>query len=432
MKEMIINLLGSKRSFINIFSANTVVIIGNLLSVFLTPFILHRMGVKQYGIWVVLSSLVSYFSLSKFGFATQMLRDLSGKAKEAENKVINSVFFLILLIQLLLLPLLIFLSFWLKAFIKPGAAEYFSMSVISFYLLYAAFFFNFIGEAFANVFYSVSRHYFVNALSIIKTILNFVLIVLAAVYFPVNIVILSFITLALSISCTAALYYKSKEILPFKLHYKYFDKQYIKASLKPSLQYFIISIGALIIFQSDSLVISSFLGVTCVTSYALAYKIVEMPQRLLWNISDVMFPKVSNFYSSQKWSDLSLLIKKIFILIIPLEIILTIILYFFGADLLKIWVGRDYVINKGVLNIFIITFFSQTIAHTYGVIINAIGKQHMMSYMVILEAAINLVVSIILVQRIGIIGVALGTMIAHFCATGWFSIYYTHKNLKIA
>ncbi len=432
MFRKISSLLASKRSFVNILSTNAVSIVGVLAAIFLTPYILHTIGTNQYAIWIVLNSIVGYFSLSRLGFNTKMLRDLSAETGEGENKIVNSFLFSILFVQLLLFPLMLLSYFWLKIFIKPGAGEYLLTTVTPFYVLYFAFLFNVMRQVFATIFYSRNKHYFVNLIAILKIVLNFVLIILVGSRYTLNLLILSLITLGVSVIQMVLLCFKSKGIVSFSIRYRYFDRQYIKASLMPSLQYFVISIGALIIFHSDSLVISSLLGTGFVAIYAIGYRIVELPQRLLWNISDVLFPKLTKFYTKQNWADLSMLLKKIFCVVIPLNVILTIILYLFGTDLLRIWVGAEYVVAQGVLNIFIITFFFQTIAHTYGVIINAIGKQKVMAYMVTLEAGINLAISIILVQKIGIIGVALGTLIAHFCVTGWFSIYYAHKNLKVA
>ena len=75
-------------------------------------------------------------------------------------------------------------------------------------------------------------------------------------------------------------------------------------------------------------------------------------------------------------------------------------------------------------------FFVQDIAHVYTVIINAIGKHRELVYMIALEAFLNIAISIYLVGKIGVLGVAFGTMISHFCCTGWFAMYLTHRELN--
>ncbi len=418
-----------RKNFINISSTNLIPIVNLLITIVLTPYILHKIGTSQYGIWVVLNSMVAYLSLSGLGFNTKIFRDMSCEAETEINKTVNSFFFLILFVQVLLCPLIISAYFWLKIFIKPETMHLYTMGSISFYLLYFTFLFKIIGQVFETIFYSMSKHYVVNSVIILSRILNFLLIILIGSY-QLNVVILSFIGLGLSIVCMAVIYLKSKNVIAFTISYKYFDKQYIKTSLMPSLQYFMISIGALIIFQSDTLVISSFVGVSSVTAYSLGYRLVSIPQMMLWNFSDVLFPRISKLYSNSSWIELSVLLKKIFAIVIPLNIVLTIILYFFGTNLLKIWVGEEHVIAKDIFDIFIITFFSYTIAHTCGVIINAMGKQKIVSYIVMLESFINLIISLILVRKMGMLGVALGTLSAHLCTTGWFMIYYVCKNLK--
>jgi len=423
-------LLNAKRSILNISSMQSLSIISLLTTIVLTPFILHRIGSNQYAVWVILNTLIGYFGFSKIGFATKMLKDISAAGEERHSSIVSSVFFSVLAVQVVFLPILVFAANWLKVFIDPSNVVMYGQVIASFYFLYFAFFFTLLAGVFATIFYSKNKHYAVNACVAVRTVLNFLLIIVIGSIWGLNILILSAVTGGLSFGYLVYLYFQAKKLMDFRISFQSFDFSYIKKAFIPSLQYFLVSIGALIIYQSDTLIIASFLGAGAVTTYALGFRSVEIPQRMIWNVADVMFPKISHFYENKLWSDLSQVIKKIFIVIIPLNILLSLFLFIFGQKILAIWVGHEYVVAKNVLNIIILSFFIQTITHVYAVIINAIGQQREIAYVIAVEALLNIAISIYLVGHMGVIGVALGTLVAHVCATGWFAMYLTHRELN--
>jgi len=88
----------------------------------------------------------------------------------------------------------------------------------------------------------------------------------------------------------------------------------------------------------------------------------------------------------------------------------------FGAyPLLKLWVGYDYAIHSMLfLEVLVLGNAIRQLGCPYALVVVGTGKQHLATISGVVEAAVNVCVSIYLVQRIGAVGVAIGTLVGAF------------------
>jgi O-antigen/teichoic acid export membrane protein len=89
---------------------------------------------------------------------------------------------------------------------------------------------------------------------------------------------------------------------------------------------------------------------------------------------------------------------------------------FFGAyPLLSLWVGKRYATQSALyLEVLVLGNVVRQLAYPYILVVVATGKQHLATIGGIVEACVNIVLSIWLVQRIGAVGVAVGTLAGAF------------------
>ena len=92
----------------------------------------------------------------------------------------------------------------------------------------------------------------------------------------------------------------------------------------------------------------------------------------------------------------------------------------FGAyPLLKLWVGHDYALHSALfLEVLVLGNVIRMMAYPYSIAVVATGMQHLATMAAIAEAVVNVSVSIYLVQRIGAVGVAIGTFVGAFVCLG--------------
>jgi O-antigen/teichoic acid export membrane protein len=88
----------------------------------------------------------------------------------------------------------------------------------------------------------------------------------------------------------------------------------------------------------------------------------------------------------------------------------------FGAyPLLRLWVGHTYAIHCALfLDVLVLGNAIRQLGFPYSLVVMATGKQHLATFAGLAEAFVNVSVSLYLVQKIGAIGVAIGTVAGAF------------------
>jgi O-antigen/teichoic acid export membrane protein len=111
-------------------------------------------------------------------------------------------------------------------------------------------------------------------------------------------------------------------------------------------------------------------------------------------------------------------------------------LVFGGYPLLSLWVGKRYATQSAFyLTVLVLGNVVRQLVLPYILIVVATGKQHLATIAAIAEAAVNLAVSIWLVQTIGAVGVAVGTLVGAFVSLGvhlLVSMRYTQPTIHLA
>jgi O-antigen/teichoic acid export membrane protein len=110
--------------------------------------------------------------------------------------------------------------------------------------------------------------------------------------------------------------------------------------------------------------------------------------------------------------------------------------FVFGAyPLLKLWVGHDYAIRSALfLQILVLGNAIRQLGYPYSIVAIATGKQQLATIAGVGEAIVNMCVSIYLVQRIGAVGVAIGTLVGAFVSLGlhlFVSMKFTYSTISM-
>jgi O-antigen/teichoic acid export membrane protein len=87
--------------------------------------------------------------------------------------------------------------------------------------------------------------------------------------------------------------------------------------------------------------------------------------------------------------------------------------------LLKIWVGHQYAIRGALfLQVLVLGNVVRQLAGPYALVLLATGQQQLATVAAVAEALVNVSLSIYLVQRLGAVGVAIGTLVGAFVSVG--------------
>jgi len=95
---------------------------------------------------------------------------------------------------------------------------------------------------------------------------------------------------------------------------------------------------------------------------------------------------------------------------------------------IKLWIGDTFLLSNEVVFVIIFNFYLMGIRRTLWVFTNTLGLFYHFRYMPFIEITINLIVSIVLLKKFGIVGVFLGTMVSTIVTYLIREPYVLYKN----
>ena len=423
------NFSKNKGYYIDLGSSYGVIIINIIIPILLTPYLLDKLGGELYGLWVLLSSIIVYFHLSNLGMTTTYLKEISNKLDFIVfSKYTSTTFFFFLFVIFIMAVVFIIILFNLENIFLIGD-NLIETAKIVFLVLFFIFGLSLIGTIFDSILFANGFLYLKNIVAIITTSLSAIL-TYVVLDFGYSLIEISFIHLVVSFITLFIYYVISLKIVTVKISFKYFDFELLKSLFKPSLYYFLIGVSVMVSFYSDSIVISSFLGLTAVAIYSVAFKVINISEKILFKIVDIMFPDITRLFQEKKYDELLVKHNKVMLISLILGTMGYGLLYFFGIELIHFWVGEQYVVDAGVFYFLLAFSFIHIWNHVSSIFVMAMGLHREVSFSVTIEAFLNVLLSIVLLKYYGLMGVAMGTFFAHLLTNNWFTTYWFYKNIK--
>ncbi|PKM75896.1 MAG: sugar translocase [Firmicutes bacterium HGW-Firmicutes-15] len=95
---------------------------------------------------------------------------------------------------------------------------------------------------------------------------------------------------------------------------------------------------------------------------------------------------------------------------------------------IHIWIGDEYIFNEWIVFVIVLNFYLRGMRQPVLTFRDSLGLFWFDRYKSIVEALVNLVVSIILVKQIGFIGILIGTTISTITVCSWIEPYVLFKH----
>lgn len=206
------------------------------------------------------------------------------------------------------------------------------------------------------------------------------------------------------------------------------DRAELKDMFKDFFAAFLYRIDNVILSSTDNLVLTYFIGLATVGFYSNYTLLANSVKRFLSPILNSIRASLGSFIA-QKSNEESY---RIFQVINLITIILyggaTIGLFILSNKFINIWIGEDFTLSTMFVLFFSLEFYLKGMQHFLAQIRNAMGLFQQLKYRPLMSIIINLVVSITLVQYMGIVGVLLGTISAGLLTNMIFDpiVIHTH------
>lgn len=184
--------------------------------------------------------------------------------------------------------------------------------------------------------------------------------------------------------------------------------------LRSGWLFFILQFAAVLGFQSDNLVIAHFLGASQVSQYAVPMKLFMFVPSLINFFLIPLWPAYGEAIVRKDISWVLATFKRSLFISFSVSLVLSIFLVVFGRAIIGLWVGPeihpDLVFLVG-LGLWVVLL---GIAGPLSVFLNGANKIGFQSVSAIVMVICNIVLSIFLVQKIGVPGPVYGSLVSWF------------------
>lgn len=377
----------------------------------LVPLTLNYVTPAEYGIWLTISSIVSWLSFFDIGLGNGLRNKLSeANAKKQygdAKKYISTTYAAISVIAFFLL--LIFYLIY-KKINWQNILNIEDINNETLQLLFLMVVGSFCVQLIVRIINSILTALHHSALSGFITFLGqvgvligiFILKYFAEPNLFYLFIVLTIIPILVLLIATVLMFRKKLQYL--KPEFKFIRIKHLKRIFNIGGAFFIVQIGALVLFQTDNFIISNVLGPEAVTEFNIAFKLFSLTTMVTFIILTPYWSAYSDAWARQDFDWMRkniLIIRKIWILLS----LITVILYFAAPFLYNIWIGDTIKISSKVSFAMMIYSIVISFQASHNYIINGLGKIKLQMYLMLISAALNIPLAFYLGGIYGIPGV---------------------------
>ncbi|MGH9453776.1 MAG: lipopolysaccharide biosynthesis protein [Terriglobia bacterium] len=384
-----------------------------LVSLLITPFVIHSLGDRMYGIWALLATFVGYYGLLELGLSTAVGRyvamALGAGDQERCNYIFNTslvlfsalggVVMVFTLIAAAIAPHLVKSPqdgaiFW-KAILLLGASMALGFPVRVFKgVLNAHLRFDLTGEM------ELMIMAFRTALIIVVLLMGYKVVALAAVAFVAP------------LTGVFVYPYFLFQDLPFlRFSRRYWHRGTAREMLSYSAYSFIAHLGGILRGGIGPFIVAPFLGFAGVAHYKIAAMLATYYDELTGSLVGVFGPVFSRLEGAGDQEAIKRTLffsTKITVCVIGF---LAFGLIAMGKEFISRWVGSSYVDAYPCLVLLVLGFTCALCQRPSVYVLYAMFRHKFLAFLICVEGATNLTLGLIFVRHHGLTGVALGMCI---------------------
>jgi O-antigen/teichoic acid export membrane protein len=174
---------------------------------------------------------------------------------------------------------------------------------------------------------------------------------------------------------------------------------------------FLLNVSGRLILDTDAVLIGVMLGTSAVAAYQVALGPATAVRRAADQFNSVSLTAAASLKAQDEKARLQQLLVEATRAVTCVFLPCIALLAAWGDELLRLWVGPEYTSSYTTLVVLTIGVLAIAIQGTAGQVLLALERHRLMALIAGGEALCNVGLSIILAQRYGIVGVALGTAI---------------------
>lgn len=401
---------------------------------FLTPFILRQLGATTYGLWALIGSLVAYGSLLDLGIGNAVTKYTAEYTARGEDDRTRRLIATALRLYSLLGFIVVAATIALAPFVPRLLRVPLDQRPTAAWLVILAGLVTGIAlpcSTTGAVLRGLQRYDTLNVIYITGTCLSVIATIgvllldggvlgMVAVGIPVT-VIMQAISIAILVRVRPGLRFGWRDA----------DRSLVRPIMSFSAWLFLVDVAGRVQTKTDELVIGIFLPISAVTPYAIANRLSGLGQIVANQFLKVLLPLASQLHAENDTARLRALYITSTRLALALFLPMGCILFTLGQSIITAWVGPAYAGSVPIVAILTLASLFDITMWTAGSILPAMARHQPLAISALCSAGLNLGLSIALVQRFGVVGVALGTLIPTAIECIGFVLPYTMRVMGV-
>lgn len=412
-----------------------------LINLLFTPIMLHLLGTSEYGLYNTVASTISMLSILSLGFNSSYIKYYSKYKTIGDEKSISKLngLFLIIFLVVGFVALLcgLFLSFNLDIVFKDGlTVKEYGIARKLMLLLTFNLAISFPSNVFKSIISAHERYIFLKIVNMIRTLCGPLVSIPLLLMGYRSVVMVSVLVIFYLLADFLHLYYAFKK-LKIRISFGKLETGLFKSLLFYTLFIAINMIVDQVNWNMGKVLLGRFKGTTAVSIYSVGYVISTSYNMFSTAVSGVFSPRIHKIINSaksvlerkEKLSDLFVRVGRIQYLILAL---VSSGIVFYGKQFItEFWAGKEYGESYFVVLLLILPVTVPLIQNLGIEIQRALNKHQFRSIVYLFMAFINFIIAVIMCQKYGAVGSAMGTAVSMIIANGIIMNIYYHKKCDL-
>lgn len=376
-----------------------------IISYLYVPIVLNYLGVEKYGVWATILTILSWIGYFDIGIGnglrnklTESLSKMDGQSRKLVSSAYAFTAVLMIVVSILFSIVASFTN-WNRVFGVSDITENLEAVVIISICFMSL---NFILSICKNVLYALQKAADVSFIELATQILNMVGVIVAMQFVKSNLFVMALVygssMLMVNFVASIIIYSKNSNVRP---EIKEINVKVGKSITNLGMQFFVIQICALVLFTTDSLIISFFYGAANVTPYNTVNKLFNIIIGVFSALLAPVWSNVTKLKAEENYDEIKSLIRKLHIIMIPF-VLGTVLLMLIFRPITKLWLGQDLAYSTPLI-LFGALYCLLTIwCNTYAAISNGMEILKPSMLIACIQAVVNIPLSLFMAEKLGL------------------------------
>ncbi|RFZ92815.1 polysaccharide biosynthesis protein [Mucilaginibacter conchicola] len=401
----------SLRAKRNIFQSLLIKTGGVFCSFALIPLTIKYVGATNYGVWLTLSSIISWAALFDLGLGNglknKLAEDIALNNLDEGKTHISSTYAILTLISVILLTVFCFINPYINwhSILNVPANELTNLNHLV-AVIFIFFCLQFIIQLINTVLTANQKPALPALLSVLGQAFTIISVLFLINFTASSLTYLVYVVtgIPLMVLLVASIWFYKGVYKPIAPGFKAVNAKYARQLISAGGAFFIIQIGTLVLYETDNIVITQLFSPKDVTTFNIAYKLFSVVLMFFVMIITPFWSAFTEAYVKRDYDWIKLTLNKMNKLWLGLSMC-TVLLLVCSPIIYRLWLGEEMVVPFTLS----LAMCGYTIALIWQAIyvqfLNGISKIRLQLYLSIFCALINIPLSIVMGRYWGLAGV---------------------------